>query len=161
MSPPDAESPEPLLHDPGHTGAVGTDGAPGLANLRPAFLALVAAGGAVGSLARYAVERVLGTSDGLPVGTLTVNLVGAFLLGGLLEVLATREPDVGRHRALRLLVGTGLLGGFTTYSALAVEADALLRDGRPALALGYVLTTVVVGLLASLGGVLSARAARR
>jgi CrcB protein len=76
----------------------------------------------------------------------------------LLEWLATRGSDVGRRRAARLLVGTGFLGGFTTYSALAVEADALVRDGRVTLALIYVLTTVMVGLLASLAGVLSARA---
>jgi CrcB protein len=122
---------------------------------------LVAAGGAAGSIARYGVERLLGTSDGLPVGTLTVNLTGAFLLGVLIEVLALRGSDAGHRRAARLLLGTGFLGGFTTYSALAVEADGLLRDGRAGLALAYVLATVVVGLLASLAGVLAARKAAR
>jgi CrcB protein len=139
----------------------GSDGTPIAVHLTPTFIALVALGGMAGSLARYGVERLLGTSDGLPVGTLTVNLVGAFVLGVLLEGLATRGSDVGHRRAVRLLVGTGFLGGFTTYSALAVETDGLLRDGRVALALLYVLTTVVVGLMASLAGVLCARTAAR
>jgi CrcB protein len=151
--------PRPLPHDPDLEADEGSDGTPLAVHLTPTFIALVALGGAAGSLTRHGVERLLGTSDGLPVGTLTVNLVGAFLLGALLEWLATRGSDAGRRRAARLLVGTGFLGGFTTYSALAAEADGLLRDGRVTLALVYVLTTVVVGLLASLAGVLSARAA--
>jgi CrcB protein len=151
--------PRPLPHHPDLEADEGSDGTPVAVHLTPTFIALVALGGAAGSLVRHGVERLLGTSDGLPVGTLTVNLVGAFLLGVLLEWLATRGSDVGRRRAARLLVGTGFLGGFTTYSALAVEADGLLRDGQVTLALVYVLTTVAVGLLASLAGVLSARAA--
>ena len=151
----------PLPHDPDLEVDEGSDGTPIAVHLTPTFIALVALGGMAGSLARHGVERLLGTSDGLPVGTLTVNLVGAFALGVLLEGLATRGSDVGHRRAARLLVGTGFLGGFTTYSALAVETDALLRDGKVALDLVYVLTTVVVGLLASFAGVLCARTAAR
>jgi len=149
--------PRPLPHDPDLEVDEGSDGTPVAVHLTPTFIALVALGGAAGSLARHGVELLLGTSDGLPVGTLAVNLVGAFALGALLEGLVTRGSDVGRRRAARLLVGTGFLGGFTTYSALAVEADGLVRDGRLGLALGYVLTTVVVGLMASLAGILTAR----
>jgi CrcB protein len=149
--------PRPLPHDPDLEVDEGSDGAPVAVQLTPTLIALVALGGAAGSLARHGVELLLGTSDGLPVGTLTVNLVGAFALGALLEGLVTRGSDVGPRRATRLLVGTGFLGGFTTYSALAVEADGLVRDGRIGLALGYVLTTVVVGLMASLAGILTAR----
>ena len=151
----------PLPHDPDLEVDEGSDGTPIAVHLTPIFIALVALGGAAGSIARHGVERLLDTTAGLPVGTLAVNLVGAFALGVLLEGLATRGSDVGHRRAARLLVGTGFLGGFTTYSALAVEADGLLRDGRVALALVYVLTTVVVGLLASLAGVLCARTASR
>jgi CrcB protein len=153
--------PRPLPHDPDLEVDEGSDGAPIAVHLTPTFIALVALGGAGGSLARHGVELLLGTSDGLPVGTLTVNLVGAFALGALLEGLVTRGSDAGHRRAARLLVGTGFLGGFTTFSALAVEADGLLRDGRIGLALGYVLTTVVVGLVASLAGILTARTAAR
>jgi CrcB protein len=153
--------PRPLPHDPDLEVEERADGTPVAVHLSPGFIVLVAAGGAAGSIARYGVERLLGTSDGLPVGTLTVNLTGAFLLGVLIEVLALRGSDAGHRRAARLLLGTGFLGGFTTYSALAVEADGLLRDGRAGLALAYVLATVVVGLLASLAGVLAARKAAR
>ena len=153
--------PRPLPHDPDLEVDERADGTPVAVHLRPTFIVLVAIGGAAGSIARHGVEQVLGSSKGLPVGTLTVNLAGAFLLGVLIEVLALRGSDAGHRRAARLLLGTGFLGGFTTYSALAVEADGLVRDGRAGLALAYVLTTVVVGLLASLAGVLSARTAAR
>jgi CrcB protein len=153
--------PRPLPHDPDLEVDERADGTPVAVHLSPGFIVLVAVGGAAGSIARYGVERLLGTSDGLPVGTLTVNLTGAFLLGVLIEVLALRGSDAGHRRAARLLLGTGFLGGFTTYSALAVEADGLLRDGRAGLGLAYVLATVVVGLLASLAGVLAARKAAR
>ncbi len=130
-------------------------------HLTPASVLAVAVGGAVGSLSRHGVEELLGTSDGLPVGTLAVNLVGAFALGALLEWLALRDPAGRRDEATRLLLGTGFLGGFTTYSALALQTDGLLRDGRVGLALAYALGTVVVGLLASVAGILTARAASR
>ncbi len=156
-----SSDPRPLPHDPDLEADEDSEGAPVVVHLTPVFIALVALGGAAGSLARHGVELLLGTSDGLPVGTLAVNLVGAFALGALLEGLATRGSGVGHRRAARLLIGTGFLGGFTTYSALAVEADGLLRDGRVALTLVYVLTTVVVGLLAALAGVLCARRAAR
>src|SRR5699024_11239433 len=55
----------------------------------------------------------------LPVGTFLANISGAFLLGLLVESLSRRGADHGRRRDLRLLLGTGLLGGYTTYSALA------------------------------------------
>lgn len=153
--------PRPLPHDPDLEVDEGSDGTPIAVHLTPTFIALVALGGAAGSIARHGAERMLGTSDGLPVGTLVVNLVGAFALGALLEGLATRGSDVGHRRAARLLFGTGFLGGFTTYSALAVETDGLIREGRVELALVYVLTTVVIGLLASLAGVLCARTVAR
>ena len=120
-----ARQPErPLPHDPDLEVDEGPLGRPVPVHLRPAFIGLVALGGALGTLARFGVERLLGTSEGLPVGTLTVNLVGAFVLGALIEGLALRGSDAGRRRAARLLAGTGVLGGFTTYSALAVECDA-------------------------------------
>jgi len=153
--------PRPRPHDPDLQVDERSDGAPVAVHLTPAFIALVALGGAAGSLARHGVEVLLGTSHGLPVGTLTVNVVGAFALGALLEWLTRRGSSVDRRRAARLLIGTGFLGGFTTYSALAVESDGLVRDGRVGLALVYMLTTVAVGLMASLAGVLTARRAAR
>jgi CrcB protein len=151
----------PLPHDPDLDVDEDPSGEPLAVHLTPFFIGLVAVGGAFGSLARYGVERLVGTSNGLSVGTLTVNLVGAFALGVLLEWLALRGSDAAHRRAVRLLVGTGFLGGFTTYSALAVETDGLLRDGRIGLALAYALTTVVVGLGASVAGIVSARGVAR
>lgn len=128
-------------------------------HLQPRLLAIVAVGGATGSLARYAVARLLPTpSDGFPTATFVTNLSGAFLLGLLLELLARTGPDEGQLRRARLLLGTGLIGAFTTWSTLAVEVVLLGRDGRTALALGYGLVSVLGGLLtAALGILLAAR----
>ncbi|TAM70810.1 MAG: fluoride efflux transporter CrcB [Microbacteriaceae bacterium] len=120
--------------------------------LRPWCILLVGIGGAAGTLARYLVSLIVPTALQLPWPTLTVNIVGAFLLGVLLEGLARRGHDEGRRRMLRLLIGTGFMGGFTTYSSLAVETEQLLQAGRVWESIGYGLTTVVVGLLASFLG---------
>ena len=86
------------------------------------------------------------------MATLGVNLLGAFLLGVLLAGLARRGPDVGRSRIARLAVGTGFCGALTTYSTFAVETDLLATHGRPAVALGYVAVSIMVGLAASAAG---------
>jgi CrcB protein len=93
---------------------------------------------------------------------LLVNLVGALVLGVLLEALSRQGPDTGWRRRTRLLVGTGFCGGLTTYSTLAVEADLLIRSHRDGLAAGYVVVSVVAGLaVAAVGIALSARLHRR
>lgn len=128
------------------------DPAPGLR-----AVGLVAAGGAVGTLGRHVLDALVGDVAGLPLGILVVNLTGAFLLGVLIEALALRGPDRGRRRDLRLLLGTGVLGGYTTYSLLAADVAGLVLDQRVLAALGYGGVTVVVGGLASWAGVLAAR----
>ncbi|WP_336296670.1 CrcB family protein [Arthrobacter antioxidans] len=110
-------------------------------------------GGMGGTLARFWLSEVLPTPSGLPFGIFLINSSGAFALGLLLEALARRGPDVDRRRALRLLVGTGFLGGFTTYSALAVDSALLLGAGRAAEGLGYLALSVVVGLGATALGI--------
>lgn len=114
-------------------------------HLTPTALGLVAAGGMVGTAARYAITLLLQSRHGWPIATLSVNLVGAFVLGLLLEALARRGPGRGARRRVRLVVGTGFCGAFTTYSALAVDVDLLLRAGQTATAVAYGLTTVIVG----------------
>lgn len=129
----------------------------------PLLVAGVAAGGALGSLARYGLTLAVPSHGGWPVVTLAENLVGAFLLGLLLQLLALAGRETARRRWLRLTLGTGVLGGFTTYSALALEARGLLAGGRTGLALAYALVTVAGGTVAGLLGVLLAgrvRAAR-
>ncbi|WP_460869062.1 fluoride efflux transporter FluC [Rhodococcus aerolatus] len=131
--------------------------------MRVELVGLVALGGAVGSLARHGLSLALPTGgSGWPTGTFAVNAVGAFLLGALLEALARRGEEGPRARALRLLAGTGFLGGFTTYSSLTDEVDLLLaREGSLGVALGYGLGSVVVGFVAALLGVLAATAGHR
>lgn len=132
------------------------------AHLRPALVGLVAFGGAVGSAARHGAQVAVGTVDDLPLGTLVVNLVGAFALGLLLELSAgPDDPGHHRRRNLRLFLGTGFLGGFTTYSAFALETERLLAAGDQGVALSYLLATVAGGFAASVLGVAAGRRARR
>lgn len=125
-------------------------------HVRSGPLASVAVGGAFGAAARTGVDNVLRPIHGLPVATLTVNIVGTLALGVLLETLARRGPDVGRNQRARLVAGTGFCGALTTYSTFAVEADLLLRTGRPAIALAYAATTVLAGLSAAALGIWAA-----
>ena len=78
-----------------------------------------------------------------------INLVGAFLLGVLIERLASGDPDRAAPQRIRLLAGTGFLGGFTTYSALAMDSVSLLHANRPTAFLAYALGTLILGALAS------------
>nr|WP_255447532.1 CrcB family protein [Schumannella sp. 10F1B-5-1] len=126
-------------------------------HLRPASLLLVAAGGTVGTLVRELIDLALPRPDGLPVSILLINVTGALLLGALLEGLARRGPDEGARRRVRLLVGTGVLGGYTTYSALAADSAKLLLVGDALLGLLYPLATLVLGAAASAVGIVLAR----
>jgi fluoride exporter len=117
------------------------------------YVGLVALGGTFGTAARFALTEALPLWHDVPVATFAVNIVGAFLLGVLLADLVRRGRDEGARRAVRLLVGTGFMGGFTTYSSLALETDTLIRSGQVGLAVGYALTTVVVGVLAAAAGI--------
>lgn len=130
-------------------------------HLRASSIALVVAGGTVGTGAREALSLAFPPIDGIPYAILGINLVGAFLLGVLLESLARSGPDEGRRRSLRLLLGTGVLGGFTTYSALAADAASLLGDGATGAGILYALATVLVGAVATTAGIALAVALRR
>jgi CrcB protein len=116
----------------------------------------------LGTAARYALAEAFPTAkDGWPIATLLVNLAGAFVLGLLLEGLVRRGPDVGLRRQLRLFAGTGFCGGFTTYSALAVELDILLRDQQLGTAGGYAGVTLVGGALVTVLGIFIAASHHR
>ncbi len=117
------------------------------------YIGLVFLGGALGTTARYLISAIIPPWLGLPLGTFLINIVGAFFLGVLLEVLALRGPDEGIRRNLRLFIGTGILGGFTTYSAFAVDTDGLLTSNAVAGSLVYAFATIVIGALASLAGI--------
>lgn len=130
-------------------------------HLHPASLALVFAGGTVGTGAREALSLAFPPVDGVPYAILVINLAGAFLLGVLLDALVRRGPDQGRRRALRLLLGTGVLGGFTTYSALAADGAWLIGTGHAVSGILYGLVTVLVGALTTWGGIAVAGATHR
>lgn len=122
---------------------------------RLAALSLVGLGGAAGSAVRAALGLVW---PGSPlVTTLAVNVVGAFLLGVIVAVLdGPREEGGGRRRLrARLLLGTGFCGGFTTYSAVAVQIAEAAGDAEFAVAGAYALATLVVGAVATLLGLLA------
>ncbi|WP_353807817.1 fluoride efflux transporter FluC [Agromyces sp. SYSU T00194] len=127
-------------------------------HLRPAAVALVAAGGAVGTAAREGATLAFPDAGAFPLTLLVVNVLGAFALGLLLEALLRLGPDAGRRRAFRLAFGTGVLGGFTTYSAFAVGTVELLGQGAPGLALLNALGTVVLGAAATFAGIVAASA---
>jgi CrcB protein len=111
---------------------------------------LAALGGALGALARWGVAELLPRSPaGWPWATLLVNLIGCFLLGVLAAVLAERLPDATWPRPF---LAVGVLGGFTTYSTFAVELVDLVRAGAAVAAAGYLLASVVGGLLAVAAG---------
>lgn len=117
-------------------------------------------GGGVGACLRYIVSLA---SPHLSIGsrpepylsllpTLLINLLGAFLLGLLLAYLASRGSETTRLRSLRLSLGTGVLGGFTTYSTFALEAAQLIIDQRWVLASSYLALSLTGGLLLALAG---------
>ncbi|MCM3696941.1 CrcB family protein [Microbacterium oleivorans] len=122
---------------------------------------LVLIGGTVGTAAREGLSLAIPSVGGIPVAIFAINIVGALFLGALLETLARRGPDLGRRRALRLLLGTGFAGGFTTYSALAVDSGMLLTGGDPAAGILYAVGTVIVGALATVAGIALAAARHR
>ena len=120
-----------------------------------AAAAMVALGGALGALARAGLAELWPHPPrGWPWSTLVTNMTGSALLGALLVILARRFP---RDRRARLLLGTGLLGGYTTFSTLSVDAVQLVRFDRVWLALGYVTASIAGVLLACLLGILLAR----
>lgn len=106
--------------------------------------ACVMTGGAAGSMARWALSLWLQpTNHSFPFGTLAANLFGCFAAGVCLAfVVQTHAPG----HPLRLLLITGFLGGFTTFSAFALESVQMLRSGRIAQAFTYVMLSVVLGL---------------
>lgn len=128
---------------------------PGRLHVRASAIAAVALGGLIGAPARYGLGVAFPhTSPGhWPVTTFAINIVGAFILGGLLEALARLGPDSGWRQRARLCAGTGMIGSFTTYSTLAVDTDLLLRGHHPWAAITYALGTVIVGMVATAAGI--------
>ena len=109
----------------------------------------VALGGAIGASARYltnvAAMRAFGI--GFPWGTIAVNIVGSFLMGALVVILANKDAT-----RLAPFLMTGVLGGFTTFSAFSLDALTLFERGQTGAATLYVLASVVLSLAAIVAG---------
>jgi len=139
----------PVSSGPVSSGPIGLD---------PTAIGLVALGGAAGCLTRFAIDRLsnwdLLLAPGFPWPTLVINLAGCLVIG-VVAVLIAGRPGEARWRALLV---TGLLGGFTTFSAFALETVVLADSGRLLAAAVYLSATLFVGALAvRLGALLATR----
>jgi fluoride exporter len=118
---------------------------------------LVMAGGGIGAVLRFQLGRVLvSTSPAWPWGTFVANVLGGFAMG-ILAAWLMRVGEAGE--TMRLLIGVGLLGGFTTFSAFSLDMMRMVESGAIGLALGYALASVALALLALFGGLALVRVA--
>lgn len=118
---------------------------------------LIFFGGGVGSLLRYGLSRWINNTviTEFPLGTFLVNIIGCFLIGFIIYY----AERYGEHaQQWRLLLVTGLCGGFTTFSAFSLENVQLLTDQRIFIFLAYAAGSVILGLLATYLGLLAGRA---
>ena len=121
--------------------------------------AAVAAGGALGAMARWGVD-LIGEAGGHPPvwATLFVNVLGCLLMGVLVSYVLSHPA---RHGLWRPFLGVGVLGGFTTFSAFAVDTVLLVRDGSAAWAGAYLVASIAGSLLAVWAGFAAGRALRQ
>lgn len=106
-------------------------------------------GGAFGAGARYALARLLLPVSGWPAATFTANIAGGFAMG-LLVAWLVRVGNGGE--ALRLILGVGFLGGFTTFSSFSLELAQMAQDGAWTVATTYAFLSVILAFAATLGG---------
>jgi CrcB protein len=109
-------------------------------------LLVIAAGGVLGSSARYGAALVLPhAAAGVPWATLLVNVIGCLLIGVLMTLVLRVWPP---SRYVRPFLGTGVLGGFTTFSSYALDVHTLMVAGEPRSAFGYLFGSLFAGLVA-------------
>ena len=116
--------------------------------------------GGLGVLARFVTVKSvqhLFPSIQFPIGTLTVNIIGSWLLGFLSWYLVVRYSHLAQIDALRVAILTGFLGGYTTFSAFSLEMVQFLQMGHIYKAFSYALMSVVVSVLACFAGLLIAK----
>jgi CrcB protein len=128
---------------------------PALAAFPP--LLLVAFGGGIGACLRYLVGRwtLVAFGPGLPFGTWSVNILGSFAMGLLAGWLTRADAN---SNELRLLLGVGVLGGFTTFSAFSLDMFTMIERNEIGLAAAYAVSSVAGSVLALMTGVWLARA---
>lgn len=121
-------------------------------------LAAVFIGGAVGTAARYCVDYLYSGQSNFPWPIWMINITGAFALGLLAQVLPRTRLTDSQQLVLRNGIGSGLIGGFTTYSLLAMDTASLATSGQVEESLSYAISTLVVGTAAAgLGMILGNR----
>lgn len=133
-------------------------------SLSPLMASLyVAVGGGVGAVLRYqlgrAVTHLAGPQTAFPWATLAINVAGSLAMGVLLGWLARSSLAAQTNETLRLALGVGLLGGFTTFSAFSAEMVTLVHRGFLLQALGYGSASVIAGMAAFLIGLVGAQSA--
>lgn len=116
------------------------------------IIMLIGLGSFIGGISRYLLSQLIQNKalTSFPYGTLTVNVIGCFLIG-LIFGISERS---GLTLEWRLILTTGMLGGFTTFSAFSYESISLMREGQAGSALLYIGCSVVLGLLATYGGII-------
>ena len=127
----------------------------GRGRARPEVLVAIAVGGSLGTLARAALGVAFPTSSGsFPWTTLTINVVGSFVLGIVVVLLVDlfRPPPL-----LRPVLATGFLGGFTTFSTFMVDTAQLGRHGHVPTAVAYVVASIAVGVAAAWLGIVTGK----
>jgi CrcB protein len=116
----------------------------------PGPMAAIGGGGALGTLARYGVERAVATDTlGFPWATFAVNVAGSFILAVVVTLVAGRLPE---DRWLRPFMTVGFCGGFTTFSTFALEIDQRARHGHLGSAFVYLMASLAAGIGAALVG---------
>tara|TARA_R110002095_G_scaffold76520_2_gene65432 strand:+ start:874 stop:1251 length:378 start_codon:yes stop_codon:yes gene_type:complete len=121
------------------------------------MIVAVAAGGAIGAVARFLVGRGMFhlMGPGFPWGTLTVNILGSFLIGLMVELFALRYSLSHEWQGFIII---GILGGFTTFSAFSLEVGLMIEKGQISTAALYALGSMFVGVVALFAGLFAGRA---
>jgi fluoride exporter len=119
-------------------------------------LLIVGLGGFVGSTLRFLTVRLVDSRLNalFPFGTLTVNIIGSFILG-IIYMLATRQAGISENA--RLFLAVGFCGGFTTFSAFALENFSLIEQKFISTSLLYIIISVVLGIIALAAGIWASR----
>lgn len=119
------------------------------------MLGVIALGGVIGSVLRYQAGLIWPTPVGaFPATTLAINLLGCLVIGAFMVIITEAWTS---HRLVRPFFGTGVLGGFTTFSTYSLDIVTLVRVGEPVAAAAYLVTTAVGALLAVALGMLVTR----
>ncbi len=114
------------------------------------MLGVISVGGVIGALARYQIGRWWPTPpSGFPAATLSINLLGCLVIGTFLVLITER---ITPHPLLRPFFGTGVLGGFTTFSTYALDVQTLLTHGRVGTGLLYAAVTAAGSVAAAASG---------